>query len=131
MKLKNPLGLFNSLREKLMKDTLEGAAESAMQYLETLDLDKDGEYDLQEIRGFLTDLQKGVQSAVGSVNGEQVVKFISALEALAAAGSALMEVSKSVLDTEQAKEAQKQLTDAIKKAAQYAKDVAEATQKVA
>lgn len=131
MKLKNPLGLFNSLREKLMKDTLEGAAESAMQYLETLDLDKDGESDLQEIRGFLTDLQKGVQSAVGSVNGEQVVKFISALEALAAAGSALMEVSKSVLDTEQAKEAQKQLTDAIKKAAQYAKDVAEATQKVA
>ena len=131
MKLKNPLGLFNSLREKLMKDTLEGAAESAMQYLETLDLDKDGESDLQEIRGFLTDLQKGVQSAVGSVNGEQVVKFISALEALAAAGSALMEVSKSVLDTEQAKEAQKQLTDAIKKAAQYAKDVAEATQKAA
>lgn len=131
MKLKNPLGLFNSLREKLMKDTLEGAAESAMQYLETLDLDKDGESDLQEIRGFLTDLQKGVQSAVDSVNGEQVVKFISALEALAAAGSALMEVSKSVLDTEQAKEAQKQLTDAIKKAAQYAKDVAEATQKTA
>lgn len=127
MKLKNPLGVFDAIKNSILKNTLNNATDSAIQYLKTLDLDHDGQADIEEITVFLKDLQAGVESAIGSVNGEQVVKFISALEALAAAGGALMEVSKDVLDTEQAKLAQKQLTDAIKKAAQYAKDVAEAT----
>lgn len=119
------LNLFGKIQDKLASKGLEKAEE----FLKTLDLDKDGQADLDEVLAIVKQFQDGIAAGMGSVNAAQVTRTIQAGEKAIAAITELGAVAGEVLDTEQAKAAAALLSAATAATVALVKDVAETVQK--
>ena len=115
------LNVIRAVQNKFAKDALA----SAKAWLNDLDLDQDGKKDLEEIKEICEKLQAGIGRTIEAVDAEQLVKAMDAAEVFIKAGSALIDTSKTILDTDKAKVGVEILKDALSVSVKLVRDMAE------
>lgn len=113
------LNIFKVAQNKIVDDFID----TAEKWLKNLDLDGDGQKDLEEeILPALRGLADNFKQATGAVDAVQLNKAFQAAKKLADAANELATISKEVLDTEQAQAAINGTIDAIKVVIKFLED---------
>lgn len=113
------LNIFKAAQNKIVDDFIN----TAEKWLKNLDLDGDGQKDLEEeILPALRGLADNFKQATGSVDAVQLNKTFQAAKKLTDAANELATISKEVLDTEQAQAAINGTINAIKVVIKFLED---------
>lgn len=113
------LNIFKAAQNKIVDDFID----TAEKWLKNLDLDGDGQKDLEEeILPALRGLADNFKQATGSVDAVQLNKTFQAAKKLTDAANELATISKEVLDTEQAQAAINGTINAIKVVIKFLED---------
>lgn len=113
------LNIFKMAQNKIVDDFID----TAEKWLNNLDLDGDGQKDLEEeILPALRGLADNFKQATGSVDAVQLNKAFQAAKKLTDAANELATISKEVLDTEQAQAAINGTINAIKAVIKFLED---------
>lgn len=116
------LNVVAAIKNKFVSDAAKGAQE----WLADLDLDNDGKKDIEEIQELISGIANGIDTAIKSVDAEKVVKLIQAGEDFIAAGTVLVNIGTSMVNTEQAKQGIALLQTTTLNTVAFIKDVAAA-----